>query len=409
MSTTPWIGALVDLVDGQAAVRLHGGRGSSGRRGGGHDRRGRSARTAVGEAVDGGAARARRECDGHDESGGTAGGHRVRVSWDHVRWEYGVVAWNNRRLKGTSRAAQGQVRPACAVRHDPWPGPRHPGYAAWNALVRCDRAAPAAVPVGVARDRIRRRRPGLRARARSLVAGDERDADRDLLGDRRGQPRDPRPRRRERDRARRRIGPGGRGAPHRRVLLRPPRASAQRAVAGGELRLRSRCPATVLASCSASYQRPRPGQHPRHRHARARATCASAPTAARRASTRRPATSRSAATAGSCCRRGPRAATCWRARRARRSGSSCARARATSARSCRPGATASTPTPTAARRRVVGLTPAEDAPFQIQALSARGRRRRGDAVNAHAPRCVASLELPRRDRARARARSRTSR
>jgi len=32
------------------------------------------------------------------------------------------------------------------------------------------------------------------------------------------------------------------------------RAKAQRAVADGELRLRSRCPATVLASCSASYQ-----------------------------------------------------------------------------------------------------------------------------------------------------------
>jgi hypothetical protein len=32
------------------------------------------------------------------------------------------------------------------------------------------------------------------------------------------------------------------------------RARAQRDVSGGELRLRSRCPATVLASCSASYQ-----------------------------------------------------------------------------------------------------------------------------------------------------------
>ena len=32
------------------------------------------------------------------------------------------------------------------------------------------------------------------------------------------------------------------------------RAESRRAVAGGELRLRSRCPATVLASCSASYQ-----------------------------------------------------------------------------------------------------------------------------------------------------------
>src|SRR4029079_18479808 len=68
------IGALVDLVDGQAAARLDGGRGSSGGRGCGHDRRGRGARTAAGDAVDGGAARARRECDGHDESSGTAGG-----------------------------------------------------------------------------------------------------------------------------------------------------------------------------------------------------------------------------------------------------------------------------------------------------------------------------------------------
>ena len=171
---------------------------------------------------------------------------------------------------------------------------------------------------------------------------------------RRGEPDHARPRRRERGRRRRRVGAGGPGAAHRQLLLRPPRGRADRAVSDGELRLRSRCPVTVLASCSASYRVRVPDNIPvtvrtssgdvrfsayrgsasidddDRRHLGRRLL--RVPPAGARRERQRPA----------------------RARRARRSGSCCARARATSARSSPPGryrVDADTDGGSAARRR----------------------------------------------------------
>ena len=54
-----------------------------------------------------------------------------------------------------------------------------------------------------------------------------------------------------RDRRRRRAG-RGRGPPHRPLRLRPPGRGRARSSSGGTLRLRSRCPAALLGSCSAA-------------------------------------------------------------------------------------------------------------------------------------------------------------
>ena len=249
-----WVRALVDLVDGQAAGGLHGGGGSTRparrrctvvagqcrRRRPGRRRRRRPRPTRV-----------RRSTTRAVVRRGVIG---VRVSWIHVRWRDGVVAWNNRRLKGTSRCTEAQVRPACAVRHE-----------LATALATPDTLRNACRPDANAP----RRRPSpwawLVAGSAVVVLGcalvlgvwwlatsEKQIATYSVT--RRGEPDDARPRRR-RTRSSSAAGRAGRsrcGAPTSSPSAAARAPSAR--VSGGELRLRSRCPATVLASCSASYR-----------------------------------------------------------------------------------------------------------------------------------------------------------
>src|SRR4051794_8101922 len=168
----------IDLVDGEAAARLHGGggvRGRGRRREGGRRRR---RAPGLGEAVDGGAAGARRQGDGDEGCGCSAGvivgapGSAFGSGWRG--WVGGVllggrVSWNRRALKGTSAWDQGGLRHPRDDRHDrgppPWPRIRCIG-----ADRRPDPRSPPGVAVGLARRRVGRAAGRDRARARGLVA-----------------------------------------------------------------------------------------------------------------------------------------------------------------------------------------------------------------------------------------------
>jgi len=149
------------------------------------------------------------------------------------------------------------------------------------------------------------------------------------------------------------------------------RAKAQRAVADGELRLRSRCPATVLASCSASYQVRVPDNIP----VTVKTSSGDVRFSAYRGSASIDTTTGDISVGGYCgfllsarAESGNVLAStsCSPERLVLRSRSGDIRAVVPAGR-YRVDADTDTGT-----RRVVGLTAAEDAPFQIQALSTAG-------------------------------------
>jgi hypothetical protein len=149
-------------------------------------------------------------------------------------------------------------------------------------------------------------------------------------------------------------------------------AAAERRVSDGTLRLRSRCPRTVLGSCSASYRLTVPNNVPVTVRTASGDVSLEAFRGVGADRDRDGATCPPRRTAASSCAPAPRTATSRRRRRARPTASSCAAGRATCARWSRRAATGSTPTRTPGRRRIDGLTMAEDAPFQILALSDAG-------------------------------------
>jgi hypothetical protein len=161
-------------------------------------------------------------------------------------------AWHQRALKGTSAADEESVRAPSAAAHDPCGGPRPPGYAghvptaapasarrpsAWTALVAASAVlvVGSAVGLGIWWLATSERQIATYAvrGAVSSVTLDLGGADATVVG----------------------------GGSRRAVQVRRTddfafgrRADAQRQVTGGALRLRSRCPQTVLASCSARYR-----------------------------------------------------------------------------------------------------------------------------------------------------------
>jgi hypothetical protein len=149
------------------------------------------------------------------------------------------------------------------------------------------------------------------------------------------------------------------------------RARADRAVSGGVLRLRSRCPVTVLASCSASYRVSVPDNIP----VSVRTSSGDVHFTAYRGSASIATTSGNITVGGYCgfllqarAESGDvRASTsCSPERLVLRSRSGDVRAIVPAGR-YRIDADSD-----GGSRRVAGLTPAEDAPFQIQALSSAG-------------------------------------
>ena len=190
-----------------------------------------------------------------------------------------------------------------------------------------------------------------------------------VLGDLAGHP--ARPRRRRRGDRRRRDR--GRGAPHRPLRVRRARPRSDRRVEDGTLTHRLALPgpgARLLPRLlPADRARQRPARDPdlerlgAPRRACAR-RCRSAPARAR--------SPPPASAASRCARARTRGDVSARQRVLAPTGSSCARAAATCARSSPPAATRSTPRATRATSRIRGLTDADDAPFQIQALSTSG-------------------------------------
>jgi hypothetical protein len=149
------------------------------------------------------------------------------------------------------------------------------------------------------------------------------------------------------------------------------RARADRAVAGGVLRLRSRCPATVLASCSASYRVSVPDNIP----VTVRTSSGDVRFSAYRGSASIATTTGDITVGGYC-------GFLLQARAESgnvRASTSCSperlvlRSRSGDVRAIVPAGRYRVDADTdGGSRRVVGLTPAEDAPFQIQALSSAG-------------------------------------
>jgi hypothetical protein len=149
------------------------------------------------------------------------------------------------------------------------------------------------------------------------------------------------------------------------------RAKAGRDVSGGVLRLRSRCPVTVLASCSASYRVRVPDNIP----VTVRTSSGNVRFSAYRGSASI-ATSTGDITVGGYC------GFLLQARAESgdvRASTSCSperlvlRSRSGDVRAIVPAGRYRVDADTdGGKRRVVGLTPAEDAPFQIQALSSAG-------------------------------------
>jgi putative adhesin len=149
------------------------------------------------------------------------------------------------------------------------------------------------------------------------------------------------------------------------------RAHANRDVSGGVLRLRSRCPDTVLASCSASYRVKVPDNIP----VTVRTSSGDVRFSAYRGSASI-ATSTGNITVGGYC------GFLLQARAETgdvRASTSCSperlvlRSRSGDVRAIVPAGRYRVDADTdGGTRRVVGLTPAEDAPFQIQALSSAG-------------------------------------
>jgi putative adhesin len=149
------------------------------------------------------------------------------------------------------------------------------------------------------------------------------------------------------------------------------RARADRDVSGGILRLRSRCPATVLASCSASYRVKVPDNIP----VTVRTSSGDVRFSAYRGSA-------SIATATGNITVGGYCGFLLQARAETgdvRASTSCSperlvlRSRSGDVRAIVPAGRYRVDADTdGGTRRVVGLTPAEDAPFQIQALSSAG-------------------------------------
>jgi putative adhesin len=149
------------------------------------------------------------------------------------------------------------------------------------------------------------------------------------------------------------------------------RAAAQRAVADGVLRLRSRCPVTVLASCSAAYRVTVPDNIP----VRVRTSSGDVRFSDYRGSASIATTTGDIAVGGYCgfllqarAESGDVSAS-----------ASCAperlvlRSRSGDVRAVVPAGRYRVDADTdGGSRRVVGLTPVEDAPFQIQALSSAG-------------------------------------
>jgi hypothetical protein len=149
------------------------------------------------------------------------------------------------------------------------------------------------------------------------------------------------------------------------------RADARRTITGGELRLRSRCPATVLASCSASYQVRVPDNIP----VTVRTSSGDVRFSAYRGSADIATTTGSISVAGYCgfllearAESGNvrASASCSPERLVLRSRSGDIHAIVPAGR-YRIDADTDT-----GKRKVAGLTAAEDAPFQIQALSTGG-------------------------------------
>lgn len=149
------------------------------------------------------------------------------------------------------------------------------------------------------------------------------------------------------------------------------RAQAGRAVTGGILRLRSRCPATVLSSCSASYRVSVPDNIP----VTVRTSSGDVRFSAYRGSASIATTTGNISVGGYCgFRLQARAesgdvaasASCSPERLVLRSGTGDVRAVVPAGRYRIDADT------DGGTRRVVGIAPADDAPFQIQALSGSG-------------------------------------
>jgi hypothetical protein len=133
-------------------------------------------------------------------------------------------------------------------------------------------------------------------------------------------------------------------------------ADVQRTVAGGELRLRSRCPNAVPRACSVSYRVVVPDNVP----VTVRTTGGTVSLRGYRGSARVTTRSGDVDVAGFCgfsLEARPRAATSPQARRARPSSSPCARTRAPCARRCRRAATRSRPRAHRAARVSAASTP----------------------------------------------------
>ena len=149
------------------------------------------------------------------------------------------------------------------------------------------------------------------------------------------------------------------------------RPRADRAVAGGVLRLRSRCPVTVLASCTASYRVRVPDNIP----VTVRTSSGDVRFSAYRGSASIATTTGDISVGGYC-------GFLLQARAETgnvRASASCSperlvlRSRSGDVRAIVPAGRYRVDADTdGGSRRVVGLTPAEDAPFQIQALSSAG-------------------------------------
>jgi hypothetical protein len=149
------------------------------------------------------------------------------------------------------------------------------------------------------------------------------------------------------------------------------RARADRDVSGGVLRLRSRCPVTVLASCSASYRVSVPDNIP----VNVRTSSGDVQFSAYRGSASIATTTGNVTVGGYC-------GFLLQARAESgdvRASTSCSperlvlRSRSGDVRAIVPAGRYRVDADTdGGSRRVVGLTPAEDAPYQIQALSSAG-------------------------------------